>query len=84
MKLKCGAHGLQDETFVCVHITEALATGVASGFYWNSNGGVFEALCEACNALSADEFERNADTIVRSLCFGCFKDAAALNGIDIS
>ncbi len=82
-RIRCGTHGEQDETFVCVHIVESLKDGEARGFVWNVSDGVFEALCETCNDLSEAEFAARQHEIVARLCFGCFQDAAALNGVEI-
>ncbi len=81
--IRCGTHGTQDETIVCTHIVESLKDAEPRGFSWNVSDGVFEALCEACNNLSEAEFAARRDEIVARLCFGCFQDAAALNGVDI-
>ena len=83
-QISCKTHERQDETFVCQHIVETLKDRTPRGFVWNVVDGNFEAICEACNDLSAEEFAAAAqDGNINSLCFGCFRDAAALNGIDI-
>ncbi len=83
-KLQCGTHGEQDETVVCRHIIDTLQDGEPRGFVWNRADGEFQALCTACNALSDDAFAAAEAEIIRLLCFGCFQDAAALNGVDIA
>ena len=83
-KLKCGTHGWQEETLVCRHIVESLKDGTPRGFCWNKSDDTWEAICEDCNNLSPDEFAASAADLVQTLCFGCFRDAAALNGIDIA
>ena len=82
--IKCGTHGIQEQTFVCRHIIESLKDGEARGFVWNRADGVFEAICSDCNDLSEDEFAAAAPENINPLCFGCFQDAAALNGVDIA
>ena len=82
-EITCGTHGKQDTTYVCNHIVDSLKDGEACGFVWNKADGDFQALCAACNDMTDEEFaERQAD-IISMLCFGCFQDAAALNGIDL-
>ncbi len=78
--LKCGTHGRQKETFVCKHITQTLQDGVARGFVWDYVDGAHEAICGACNELSEAAFQAQAEENGRSLCYGCFRDAAAING----
>lgn len=79
----CGTHGKQEETFVCRHIIETISDGEARGFYWNRTEEGFEAICGACNDLSEKEFAKVVEDLIRPLCFGCFQDAAAINGIEI-
>lgn len=81
--LKCGTHGRQRETFVCRHIVESIAAGESVGFFWGIEDGVHEALCEACNSLSADAFAEQAQSLIQPLCYGCFREAGALNGVVI-
>ena len=80
----CGSHGRQDETFVCKHIIDTLKDGEPRGFFWSAEEGGFEAICASCNALSPEAFEAAAPDLIRPLCFGCFADAAAINGVDIA
>jgi len=82
--IKCGTHGKQETTFVCAHIIQSLKDGEERGFCWNKSDGDFQALCSVCNDLSEDEFQKIQADIVNALCFGCFQDAAALNGIEIA
>ena len=82
-KITCGTHGRQDSTFVCVHIIETLKDGEPRGFWWSNHEGTFEAVCSACNDLSEEEFFAQGPEVIEPLCFGCFKDAAAINGFDI-
>ncbi|MEM9168690.1 MAG: hypothetical protein AAGC56_03465 [Pseudomonadota bacterium] len=82
--LTCATHGRQDKTFVCVHIVAALQCGEPVGFFWNRAGGVYQAICASCNDLTPEEFAAAEADIVRELCFGCFRDAAELNGAVIA
>ena len=81
--ITCGTHGKQERTFVCKHIIETLQDGEARGFCWNKADGDFQAICTACNDLSENEFHAIEEDNISLLCFGCFQDAAAINGIDI-
>ncbi len=81
-KLTCSTHGTQNQTFVCRHIIEGLTQGEPRGFYWGKEDGVFEAICDDCNELSEAAFNAQGVDIIESLCFGCFCDAAQMNGID--
>jgi len=81
--ITCGTHGKQEETFVCRHIIDSLKDGEARGFYWNYVDGAFEAVCAACNEMTADEAASASLNLIQPLCYGCFRDAAALNGVDI-
>lgn len=81
--LRCASHGRQEETFVCKHIIATLSDGEARGFYWNRADDAFEAVCAACNDMSEAEARRAGPDLIQPLCFGCFRDAASINGIDI-
>ena len=83
MKLiSCGTHGKQPETFVCKHIVETVKDGEPRGFYWNYADGAFEAVCAKCNELTLEEAAAEPN-LIQSLCYGCFRDAAAINGVEI-
>ena len=82
-KIHCGTHGKQEQTYVCRHIVETVEDGQPRGFYWNKSDDEFQAICEACNNMSDEEFHAAEPENIRVLCFGCFQDAAALNGVDI-
>ena len=83
-QITCGTHGQQDATYVCNHIIESLKTGEPCGFCWNKSDDAWEAICDDCNNLSPEAFAEIAEDNINLLCFGCFRDAAALNGIDIA
>lgn len=82
--IKCGTHGEQEQTFVCRHISDSLGKGEPVGFLWNRAGGVFQAICASCNEMTEEEFIAAEPENITLLCFGCFQDAAALNGVDIA
>ena len=80
----CGTHGTQPQTFVCVHIVEALKTGEPCGFWWSrAEDGVWDAVCTDCNNLSQEAFDALGADNIKIICLGCFEDAAALNEIDL-
>ena len=79
--LTCATHGRQPETYVCKHIITSLQKGEPCGFWWGLDGGTYEALCTDCNNLSPEAFAKQAKDLIRPLCYGCYRDAAALNGI---
>ena len=81
--ITCGTHGEQDETFVCKHIIETLKDRESRGFHWNNVDGGFEAICSCCNDMSEKDFAARVEDLIRPLCFGCFQDAAVINGIEI-
>ncbi|MEL7485865.1 MAG: hypothetical protein AAGJ87_01475 [Pseudomonadota bacterium] len=83
-KIHCGTHGRQETTFVCRHIIETLKDGEPRGFLWNVADGDFQAICEACNAMSDEEFAAAEPENINVLCFGCFRDAAEINGVVIA
>lgn len=83
--LNCATHGRQKQTFVCKHITATLKDGEARGFVWSYEGegkdAMFEALCMECNDLDEAAFAATANDIIMALCYGCFREAAAINGM---
>ncbi len=82
-QITCGTHGKQEETFVCRHIIETVKDGEPRGFHWNRTEEGFEAICSECNELSEKAFASQVEDLIRPLCFGCFQDAASINGIEI-
>ena len=80
----CGTHGRQPQTFVCVHIVEAMKTGEPAGFWWSrSEDGVWDAVCNECNNLSQTEFDALGADNIKLICLGCYEDAAAMNEIEL-
>ncbi len=80
----CGTHGKQPQTFVCVHIIESVKEGEAKGFWWSrSEDGIWDAICNDCNALSQEAFDALGADNIKTICLGCFEDAAALNEIEL-
>ena len=84
-RIHCDQHGETKPTFVCVHIVQTLKDGSPRGFAWClADDGYLYADCSTCNALSDDEWNEQKGKNGRSLCFGCYKVAAALNDADVS
>ena len=80
----CGTHGEQPQTFVCRHIIEALKKGESTGFWWSrSEEGVWDAICNECNNLSQEDFDRLGSDNIGVICLGCFEDAATLNEVEL-
>jgi len=80
----CGTHGKQPQTFVCVHIIEALRQGAPNGFWWSrAEDGIWDAVCNDCNNLSQEEFDKLGADNIGIVCLGCFEDAAALNEVEL-
>jgi len=79
--LKCGTHGRQRETVVCTHIIETVGDSEPRGFWWSFEDGTFEAICTRCNDLDEAAFAKQAAENARTLCYGCFRQAADINGI---
>ena len=80
----CGTHGKQPQAFVCVHIVEALKQGAPNGFWWSrGEDGVWDALCNECNNLSQEAFDKQGQDTIATICLGCFEDAATLNDVEL-
>jgi len=84
-KIKCGLHGLQEETFVCQHIVESLHTGIPVGFHWPSEHKVPrpDAWCSDCEAArieaGGDWTPEVEDKIkVKHLCGACYDLAKSI------
>ena len=83
-RIHCDKHGDTKQTMVCVHIVESLKDEKPRGFAWClADDGFLYADCARCNGLSSDEWQDQVDANGRILCFGCFQDAASLNGVDL-
>ncbi|MEM9495068.1 MAG: hypothetical protein AAGA09_03620 [Pseudomonadota bacterium] len=82
--VSCGTHGVQPQTFVCVHIVAALKNGEPCGFWWSrSEDGVWDAVCNLCNDLDQAAFDALGAGNISAICLGCFEDAAALNEVEL-
>jgi hypothetical protein len=81
--IRCEEHGEQRATFACVHILESLRDGEPRGFLWSFDDGDHQAVCDACRAIPDAEWEATAGNTIRLICFGCFKRAAAINGVAV-
>ncbi len=83
--IKCGTHGEQPQTYVCVHIIESVKDGEPRGFWWSrSEEGVWDAVCTECNNLSQEAFDALGPDNIKIICLGCFEDAAVINETEIS
>lgn len=82
-QVNCSVHGRQDLAYVCRHIVATLDDETPSGFFWNFVDGAFEAVCESCNAMTEAEAMAQGPGLISAVCFGCFRDAAAINGVDL-
>lgn len=81
-RIHCDKHGETKQTMVCAHIVQTVRDKEPRGFAWClANDGFLYADCTSCNALSSDEWHAQADENGRILCFGCFQEAASLNGV---
>lgn len=81
--INCGTHGQQPETFICKHILRSLKTGTEVGFYWSVEDGAYDAVCEKCNDLSDEQWQKRAPELIQVICLGCFKVAAGHNGVEV-
>jgi len=80
----CGTHGRQPQSFVCVHIIDALRKGAPNGFWWSrGEDGVWDAVCNDCNGLSQAAFDALGEENIGVICLGCFEDGAALNEAEL-
>ena len=83
--IQCDEHGESVATFVCVHVAETLLDRKPRGFLWSiDTDGEYQAVCPTCRETPDEEWETRAKEVGRVLCFGCYKKAATLNGVDIS
>src|SRR6267154_476901 len=79
----CEAHGKQQETFVCQHISNSLTTGAPFGFWWSSvqrDEPRPDAWCTPCNeviAASGGEWTEEATAFarVKLICGSCYDRA---------
>ena len=81
----CAEHGSQPETFVCQHIVETLATGVAVGFHWpDSSPDTYpDAWCSDCHRRHEEagwewEGDAAAELGISVLCASCYLSCRAL------
>ena len=81
-KVKCAAHGWQDEAFVCQHIVESLHSGMPVGFHWPSDSHQRhpDAWCTECDARRTKaggdwSDELNEMLGIRLVCGACYDHA---------
>ncbi len=83
--VECFKHGMQEQTFVCVHIVESLSQDASPGFvcYPGPDDAFPDAWCNVCESrLNANggewtrELEQRAD--ISLLCASCYVSARDL------
>jgi hypothetical protein len=80
--LVCDIHGNNVATIVCSHILDTLSDKQKRGFRWHlDEEGEYQAVCDDCEGMSEEQWKIESDKVGRVLCYECFKNAAALNGI---
>lgn len=80
--MQCARHGAQRRAFVCTHILQSFEDGSLPGFIWGRDEeGEYDAVCSACNAMPAPDFDRRAKELVRAICLQCFADAGSRHGV---
>lgn len=83
-QVTCDAHGETEATIVCAHIIDTLNDEKPRGFLWSlDEDNEYQAVCTDCHNMPRDEWSERATELGRILCFGCYKKAAMLNGVDI-
>jgi len=87
--ISCDQHGDNAATFVCRHVAASTADGPVEGFdCFVDSAGEWQAICGACGETMMslqDEDARDAFTVevCVMICFGCFREAAAVHGVEI-
>lgn len=82
--IACDSHGDSAQTYVCVHVAQSLSDGVLCGFKWSvDEDDEFQAVCDACDSMDDEEWAAQESDLIRILCFGCYRDAAALHGVTV-
>ena len=84
-KIRCGVHGLQDESFVCQHIMGSLHTGTPVGFHWSaaSTAKHPDAWCTACDearSVAGGEWSPEVEEQlgIKLLCGACYERAKSI------
>ena len=85
--IECRVHGLQQTTYVCQHIIEALKDGEPRGFFWSIEDPENprpDAWCFECNEKVKETDGEWADEIldfvkVSVLCGACYDRAKEIN-----
>ncbi len=82
--VECDKHGTDEATAVCTHIVQTLRDHEPRGFLCSiDEDNEYQAVCTACRQMPDDEWSRTAGDFCTIICLGCFKKAAALNGVDL-
>lgn len=85
IKVKCAAHGWQEESFVCQHIVESLHTGVPVGFHWPEGSSALhpDAWCSSCEEARVEaggdwtpDVEEKLS--IRLVCGACYEHAKSI------
>jgi len=81
--VNCSIHGDGEATYVCSHINLSLKDRSRTGFVpvVDDEGG-YQAFCTTCHDMTDEEWEREGRSLITMICIGCFRDAAALNGVE--
>jgi hypothetical protein len=79
----CDRHGANESCCVCAHICTSLQDRKARGFIWSYKDAEhgYQAMCDLCNDMSDEAWERDHYELLKVICFGCYADAASLNGV---
>jgi hypothetical protein len=81
---ECDVHGPSVATIVCRHVVDTLQDGSPRGFDWHvDEDGDYQAVCQTCLDMDADEWDCHEGQLGRVLCFECFRKAALMNGVQI-
>ena len=78
--IQCDVHGPSEATFVCEHICASMTDLQARGFNWSREDGEYQATCDVCRSTTEEEWAAVSGKVIRMICFGCFQEAAAING----
>ncbi len=88
--ISCDRHGSNTGTYVCRHVAAAKRDGPVDGFdAFIDEEGNWQAMCGACGdtmiGFKGDDEARDAfaGEVGRLICLDCFREAAAINGVEI-
>jgi len=85
-KVRCGIHGMQDETFVCQHIFESLKSGVPVGFVAavdpeSARPDAWCTRCEKARIEAGGQWTEEVNELlsIRLLCGACYDLAKGIS-----